>query len=120
MRLVDLEAAVVNRSALVVRPKQRYIDWASSLDGEAGEHSETLKDTCTVYLVPEVTMLDELDGWVREHYDRIFEQELPAWCRDAEEWPQDRGHTTSGEWSGVDTVDVVIDLGREPIKTEVL
>ena len=63
---------------------------------------------------------DRLDRWVRKHCDGIFEQELWAWCRDADWWPRDRGYRTFRAWFSVDAVEMVIDLGREPIQTEVL
>ena len=58
MRLVELETTFVNRSAIVVRPKKPYLDWASNTDEDAGEQTEILEQNSTVYLVPEVAMLD--------------------------------------------------------------
>lgn len=44
---------VVNRAALVVRPKEPYIRWAASLDPEAPEGVRDLSTEVSVYLVPQ-------------------------------------------------------------------
>ena len=65
-------------------------------------------------------MLDGLEEWARKNCRRIFEQELWAWCRDADTWPKDWSHRAFRDWSSIDAVEVVIDFGREPIETEAL
>jgi RES domain-containing protein len=120
MRLMELVTPSVNRAAIVVRPRKPYLDWASSTDEDAGEQAEMLEHNCTVYLVPEVAMLDELDRWLRKNCRRIFERELWVWSRDADTWPKDRSHKAFRAWFSVDAGEVVIDFGREPIKTEAL
>ena len=120
MQLADPETAFVNRSAVVVRPKQPYLDWATELDETPTEQTEALKHSCTVYLAPEVVRSGQLDRWVRRNCPAIFEHELWAWCRDADAWPEDRGHRAFRAWFSVAVTELVIDLGREPIEAEVL
>ena len=73
-RLIDMPTPAVNRSAIVMRPRKPYLDWTSSLDGDAGEHSQRLEGSSTVHLAPEVAMMDELDEWLEERCDETFER----------------------------------------------
>jgi hypothetical protein len=43
---------MINRSALIVRPKKPYLDWAAGLD-DSGVSAD-IKGDETVYLIPEI------------------------------------------------------------------
>jgi len=61
---------LVNRTALVVKPKQPYIDWANSLDSSSDGPVLSLEDPeldHNVYLVDEVIDPDELQEQLRRH-----------------------------------------------------
>ena len=99
---------MLNRAALIVRPKQPFLDWAASLDDSglvpdvAGEH--------TVYLIPEFES-DEDGRLVLKHvYVEIFERELDGWHTDPSAWPQKRDFKTFQEWFSIDLHSVVEDL----------
>ena len=42
---------MLNRSSVIVRPKQPYLDWAAQLD-DSGIVPDP-NDECTIYLIPE-------------------------------------------------------------------
>jgi len=118
MNTVDLPARCVNRSAIVVRPRDPYIEWACGLDDDAAEAAEMLRDHYSLYLVPEAEMMSDLDRWLREYAGEIFERELCGWHRDADAWPADRSFERCGEWFQVDTVSMVIDLDGARLRVE--
>ena len=94
---------MLNRAALIVSPKQPFLDWAASLDDSglvpdvAGEH--------TVYLVPEFE--SEEEGHV---YAEIFERELDGWHTDESAWPEKRDFKTFQEWFSIELHSVVEDV----------
>jgi hypothetical protein len=71
---------VLNRAALILRPKQPYLDWAAGLDdsgivpGVGGEQ--------TVYLIPSYDDDQEAERVLRRIYAEVFERELHGWHTD--------------------------------------
>ncbi len=68
---------MLNRAAVMVRPKQPYIDWAAGVDDSGLTPEED--DEPTVYLVPAYTDEDEAWEILEEVYETIFESELYNW-----------------------------------------
>jgi len=109
---------MLNRGAVILRPKQPYLDWGAGLD-----HSRLVPDVGaekTVYLIPSYESDEE--GWaiLAEGYESIFEAELFGWHTDEAAWPQGRSLQMFKEWFHVELHSVVEDLcGYELIDTEV-
>ena len=64
---------MLNRSVLIVRPRQPYIDWAAQLD-DSGVVPDP-EDEKTVYLIPEFESDDEAWGILEGVYTEVFERE---------------------------------------------
>ena len=99
---------MINRGAVIVRPKQPYIDWADQLDD-----SDVLPSTegeKTVYLLPEYD--DDLEALeiLSQCYDIIFETELDGWHTDEAAWPEQRTFAMFREWFAFEFHSVVDDL----------
>ncbi len=112
---------LVNRTALVVKPKQPYIDWANSLDSSSDGPVLSLEDPeldHNVYLVDEVIDPDELQEQLRRHYRTIFENELRDWHLLEADWPQGRDFEMFEAWFTVETHSVVIDLSDYELEVE--
>jgi len=105
---------VLNRSSLIVRPKQPFLDWVNSYDGSSFPSSEVDHDQ-TVYLIPEY--LNELDSHqvLKQVYETIFELELEGWCLDEGKWPNLRTLAIFKEWFTVEFHSMVIDLCGDPL-----
>ena len=67
---------MINRNAVIVRPKQPYINWASQLDNSGIMPDQN--DEPTIYLIPEYN--DDSSAWaiLEQIYDSIFDAELHA------------------------------------------
>ncbi len=104
----------VNRTALVVRPKQPYIDWADSFD-DGGPKYDPDHHQAKVFLIDEVEDTRDIKKVVRRCWQAIFEEEINSWMRDPDVWPQRRTLKVFLEWFEVEVCDVVLDLGRGPI-----
>lgn len=99
---------MLNRSAVVVRPKQPYIDWALGLDDSG--LAPTADDERAVYLIPEYDDDVEAMEILSQAYDIIFEAELDAWHTDESAWPKNRTFAMFREWFEVEFHSMVDDL----------
>jgi len=104
---------MLNRGALIVRPKQPYLDWATGLD-DSGLVPDP-NDEQTIYLMP--TFEDNEEAWeiIEEIYAEIFERELDGWHTDEAAWPQNRDFTMFQEWFDIELHSVVEDLCSDEI-----
>lgn len=105
---------MLNRSSVIVRPKQPFLDWATTYDG-SGITSQDVGHEQTVYLIPEY--LNDLDAHqvLKRVYATIFEMELEGWCLDDEKWPSIRTLGVFLEWFTVEFHSMVIDLSGDPL-----
>lgn len=99
---------MLNRGAVVVRPKRPYLEWAAGLD-DSGLVPDADGER-TVYLIPGFES-DE-DGWaiLAEAYESIFENELWGWHTDEVAWPQERSLEMFKAWFYVELHSLVEDL----------
>ena len=105
----------VNRSVMVVKPKQPFLDWLNSLDNddEMNLTLEELQIDSTAYLVPEFQTSEDQAEIVVWSHKYVFEEELMAWYTFEEEWPPIRDLDTFLEWFEVDFHSTVVDLDLE-------
>jgi hypothetical protein len=101
----------VRRVALIVRPKQPYVDWANSVDGSASPLAlKEARAHPSIYLVnaePEEVL--QIERYVEE----IFEAELEAWTDDETRWPPDRTSLLFYLWFDVITANQLWDLDEQ-------
>jgi hypothetical protein len=80
----------LNRSAIVVKPKQRFLDWLRTADPTS--HGITVLDVAgeqTIYLVPECDTDENLADILRELCEESSRSNWDTWYRDMSAWPQD-------------------------------
>jgi hypothetical protein len=99
---------MLNRGAMIVRPKQPYLDWAATLDDSGVVPDVTGEQT--VYLIPSFEDDDEAERILRKVYTEIFERELDGWHTDETAWPQNRTLAMFKKWFQVELHSVVEDL----------
>ena len=104
---------MINRSAVIVRPKQPYINWASQLDNS--NITPNQNDEPTIYLIPEYN--DDLPTWaiLEQIYDSIFDAELHAWHTQTSDWPTSRTFVMFSNWFDIVFVSEIEDLGIGPV-----
>jgi hypothetical protein len=99
---------MINRSVLIVRPKQPFLNWAEGLDD-----SGLLPDVGgeqTVYLIPEFDGNEDAQAIIEKVYLEVFENELWGWHTDESAWPANRDFETFREWFTIELHSVVEDL----------
>ena len=105
-----------NRTAVVVLPKQPFLDWLHSADPTS--RNLTLQDLAedpSVYMIPEA--LD--DSWATHFLTSscgdIFEEQLAGWYTDEDVWPKDLSFDIFKQWYQYSFHYMVIDLSDEPL-----
>ena len=111
---------LLNRSAIIVRAKTRYVEWANSVREDGPKFTiEEARTNPGVYLVfPSVE--DEEAASDKDLIDaratELFEAELSRWTDDEEKWPDPRTAHAFRQWFDVELLDAVADIGEdEPI-----
>lgn len=103
---------MINRSAIIVKPKQAYLEWAKLDDAEGLAESvfESLHKEPHVYLLPEYEDPGSELEVLEEFWPTLFEAMLAGWLRDPECWPQNRTFEMFREWFEIQMSSVVEDL----------
>jgi hypothetical protein len=110
---------LMNRAAIIVKPKHPYIVWANALDEHGPKLVLDSQPEHTIYLIDDVSeYIFDVEAFVRPYFEAIFEHELGAWHRLEDDWPSKRDYVTFLEWFDVEVHSMVLDLASEPIKTE--
>jgi hypothetical protein len=115
--------ALVDKSAILVRPKQAYIDWANHFEdgGTALNIEEARRD-------PDVFLIDELEDdfehepqkkkILKKYYTTIFEHQLDSWMTDEGSWPQRRDLQIFLDWFDVEICSMVLNISKDPVQEE--
>ena len=109
----------VNRTAIVVKPGQRFLEWLHQADlSSANLKLDDLRLEPTIYLLPEC----ESENEAREHLEivcsEIFEEQLDGWYRVPSSWPQLRDFETFNDWFEWSFHSVIVDLCDRPLVQE--
>lgn len=99
---------MLNRAALIVRPKQPYLDWAAQLDDSG--ITPDVKGEQTVYLIPEFEDGEHAKRILKRVFSEVFERELFEWHTDESAWPPNRTLRLFQEWFDYELHSVVEDL----------
>ena len=79
----------INRAALIVRPKQPYVDWANSVDNDGPRAIlQELRTDPSIYLVETIALLEDFDVLIDDTWEWIFREQLDGWMRDPDLWPE--------------------------------
>lgn len=115
------EAVVVtlNRSALVVKPRQPFLEWLHAADPKS--HRLTLVDLSrepTIYLIPECDTPADVEDVLQDLCEEIFCEQLAGWYTDTETWPEDLGFQVFCQWFDYQHHSMLVDLCDEPLLGE--
>lgn len=102
------QTPMLNRSALVVRPKQPFLDWAAQLDDSG--LAPLADGEQTIYLIPEYDDDEDAVRILNRVFAEVFERELFAWHTDETAWPKGRNLALFQKWFDVEFHSIVEDL----------
>jgi len=111
--------SLVNRAAVVIKPKQPFLDWLRHLpqpvpDQELASASQDL----AVYLVPESEHPAAIERGIYGEFDFFFEDMLESWWSEEKDFPKDRTLAMFQAWFTVEVHSVVEDLVDGPLGVE--
>ncbi len=109
---------MVNRSILIVRAKQPFLEWLRSLPDPANITLDEVNSDNTAYLIQDYKSDDEREKILTHCYDLVFEDQLAGWWRDETDWPEIRDMETFKEWFDIEFHSLVIDLVDGPLGDE--
>jgi len=106
----------VERSLVIVRPRQPFADWANSVDDHGPRFNlDQERSQPNAYLVDNRNDSDELAVVLKTCWKDLFEEELCGWMRDPECWPAKRTRAMFEQWFDCEMILMVHDQGSEPI-----
>jgi hypothetical protein len=109
----------INRTAIVVRPGQLFLDWLHRVDPASRELTlEDLRLEPAIYLLPECANDEEVRGCLAGVCGRIFEAELDGWYRVPSSWPRRRDLDAFERWFEWRSHSELIDLCGDPLLRE--
>ena len=109
----------VKRTAVIVIPKEPFINWANSVDDRNVKFGDNPTPEHTIYLIEDIPdyVVDTVDI-IKPHFEFIFMEELNSWHRLESDWPPNRDLETFLEWFEIQIHSMVLDLPRGRLKTE--
>lgn len=69
----------VNRSVIVVRAKEPFLQWLNSLPNPGKFTLDEVNQDSTTFLLPEYENDSEMEKLLERYYPFIFEEELDGW-----------------------------------------
>jgi hypothetical protein len=109
---------MLNRSAVIVRPKKPFLDWLRAVDDDDAPAVTLDQMDATLYLVPDYEDPADAEKVPGRVCEEIFCQELEGWYTDVDVWPKDRSLKVFKQWFDVQHHEVVEDVGRGPIEND--
>ena len=110
---------MLNRSAIVVKPRQPFLDWLHAADPTSRHIAlPEIAEDPTIYLIPGCDSEEDVHEFLRELCEEIFVEQLAGWLTDEESWPQDRSFDVFCSWFDWQHHSMLIDLCDEPLTDE--
>ena len=89
----------INRSLVILRLKQPFLDWARTLDDQDKDFTlGQLAEDSTAYLIPELWQDSDQQELLESYYDVLFEEQLEGWWTDEAPWPRKRNLKMFLDW----------------------
>lgn len=107
----NFEENFINRTAIIVKPLQPFIDWHNNL------YPDSIIDALNVYDVNTYLINEDidLDRWLKKKFDKLFKIELENWHTNKKEWPQKRNYKMFKQWFQIEISTMIYDLEKQPI-----
>jgi hypothetical protein len=105
----DFDEGYINRHAIIIIPRQPFLDWYTNL---FPEDVNDINFTNT-YLINED--IQDFDSWFKSKYEKIFIHQLEVWTPNKKQWPQKRNYKMFKEWFNIDRSVMVYDFEKRPV-----
>ena len=111
------ESSMLNRSALILRAKQPFLEWLWQLPDPVQPDLtlQRVNREPQVYLLPQYDMGDEQEELLRDHYEYLFASQLEGWWTDETDWPSNRDFKMFNTWFEAQFHSMIEDLVGYPL-----
>ncbi|NBS16690.1 MAG: hypothetical protein EBT06_10235 [Gammaproteobacteria bacterium] len=120
--LMSYPQRTINRSVVIVRPKQPFLDWLSSVEKALGGRVSQidLTEEGAAFLIPDEDIIDakEARRYIEKKWREIFEQFLFDWFIDDTLWPKKRTLKMFREWFDLIYAPMAWDLVKKPLEID--
>lgn len=118
---------LLNRTAMVIKPKQPFADWVNSLPThpslpETNDDPQDLEVVRSCYLFPTTIDIGSENMYLNQFKIRLLKEELNFWEVGQEQWPSELSSELFDYFFDIEILPMVIDLEpgmihREPFIT---
>ena len=108
----------VDRSVVILRPKQPFVDWTLTLPDPLVRTLEEWREDRRVYLIPLYATDDEAREWIDLNFDFFFNDALWNWHEDEALFPAGRTAAMFHEWFDVEIHSEVVDVVDNVLEKE--
>jgi len=111
----------INRSAIVVRPAQPFLNWLHQVDPTSAHLTlEDLQREPTIYLVAECDSQEQAIEYLGESVRDIFEEQLDGWYRVPAVWPAKQDAVMLQSWFEISFHSMIVDICDDALEHEEL
>jgi len=107
----------LNRTILIVKPKQPLVDWMNSFDEDEVITLAEVEADAEAYLIAECEDEKDMEKLIQQHYQEIFQEQLNNLIADPEGWPEIT-ESLFHEWFSLELYTMVGDLDKKPLTLE--
>lgn len=102
---------MIDRAALIIRPKQPFLDWLSHAVPELNDDVtlEVLHQDLPVQLIS-LADADVFDDWLQDHFVDILEHEFGQYVENRGLWPEQRDWVLFNRWFDIHLHTQVFDV----------
>lgn len=92
----------INRSVVILRPKQPVLDWIRAVDPNHPTETDLteLQKDCDAFLIPDESIMDHEDAvrFIEKRWRQLFDHMLEEWILDESLWPNPRTLKLFRQW----------------------
>lgn len=112
--MIAEEFGNLNRSAIVIKYKQPFLDWLNSQESDF--QFDPASRESNIYLLPDLETHEAMEKWLQKNFDLLFTEELFGWYMNDECWPQNRTYNLFRDWFDYSLHTMIFDTLKSPIK----
>jgi len=109
---------IVNRSAVVLKAKQAFVDWLNALpETEPVTHDELAHESIII-LLPEFDDPEREQDYLRKIAPTILDSQMESWCMDDSHFPRKKDWALLQKWFEIELISEVFDVDEDPLEKE--
>jgi hypothetical protein len=109
------ESGIMNRSAILVRPKLPLLEWLNTVQSHDPLEFKDVNRSA-IYLIDEKDGVTKIENWLKRNFKEIFCRELFCWHTITSDYPENINFKLFKEWFDYELCDSISDIGEDELK----